>query len=63
MPTDTLVETDPDRRPSSSAFAIDDRNEKVIAVYKVRGHGALVLTGTDLEHGVSIFTDEQLLFD
>lgn len=54
----------PDRRPAEGGYYVEERaSGAVIGVLKVRGHGALVLTGTDLTHGVALFTDEDILFD
>lgn len=56
----------PDCRPAEGGYAIEERlSGGVIAVMKVRGHGALVITGNadDVSHGVALFTDEEILFD
>ena len=53
----------PDRRPAEGGYYVEDQGDRVIGVLKVRGHGALVLTGTNLDHGIALFTDEDILFD
>lgn len=54
----------PDRRPAEGGYYVEERpSGDVIATLRVRGHGALVLTGRNLDHGIALFTDEDILFD
>lgn len=61
---DTMREWSPDRRPAEGGYYVEERpSGEVLGVMKVRDHGALVLTGRDLNHGIALFTDEEILFD
>lgn len=56
----------PDCRPAEDGYYVEERaSGAVIATLRVRGHGALVITGNadDVSHGVALFTDEDILFD
>jgi hypothetical protein len=63
---DNLLDRDPDHRPSDQRSVVEELdNDNVRWVLEVRGLGVIVMRGNHKtqDHGVSLFTDEELLFD
>ncbi len=60
------IDYNPDHRPSSSAFFIEDKGNKVAAVLQVKGIGAVVLraeydsNGLFTFYGMSIFSKAEI---
>jgi len=60
------VERSPDKQPSHSRLLIKELDSNsVLCVMEVKGLGALVFRGfvAEEQHGVALFTDEEIKFD